>query len=168
MNSYMQIPARAVLPALLMIAVMLAACQPSAGDRSEQLADTNAAPAAAISEDKRVDELQITDVTLGDGALAEAGKNVVVHYSGWLYDPEQPDNKGAKFDSSLDRGQPFQFPLGAGRVIQGWDQGFAGMQVGGQRTLIIPPAMGYGDRGAGGVIPPNATLLFEVELLDVQ
>ena len=104
----------------------------------------------------------------GDGATAQAGQTVVVHYTGWLYDPDSPDNKGTKFDSSLDRGQPFSFPLGGGRVIRGWDEGFAGMQVGGKRLLVIPPDMAYGDRGAGGVIPPNATLIFEVELLSLQ
>jgi FKBP-type peptidyl-prolyl cis-trans isomerase FkpA len=115
-----------------------------------------------------ITELQITDVTNGDGAMAEAGQTVVVHYTGWLYDPSQPDNKGPKFDSSVDRGDPFSFPLGAGRVIRGWDEGFAGMQIGGKRILIIPPDMGYGERGAGGVIPPNATLMFEVDLLEIQ
>ena len=113
-------------------------------------------------------ELQITDVVSGDGATAAAGQTVIVHYTGWLFDPDQPDNKGAKFDSSVDRGEPFSFPLGAGRVIRGWDEGFAGMQIGGKRVLVIPPNMGYGERGAGGVIPPNATLLFEVELLEVR
>ena len=115
-----------------------------------------------------ITELQITDVTNGDGATAEAGQTVVVHYTGWLYDPSQPDNKGTKFDSSVDRGDPFSFPLGAGRVIRGWDEGFAGMQIGGKRILIIPPDMGYGERGAGGAIPPNATLMFEVDLLEIQ
>ncbi len=110
-------------------------------------------------------ELQITDTTAGDGAEARAGQTVTVHYTGWLYQNGQP---GAKFDSSRDRGQPFQFPLGAGHVIQGWDRGVAGMKVGGQRTLIIPPELGYGARGAGGVIPPNATLKFDVELLGVS
>ena len=112
--------------------------------------------------------LKLIDTVEGDGPTAEAGKSIVVHYTGWLYDPAKPDNKGNKFDSSLDRGQPFVFPLGAGRVIQGWDQGFAGMQVGGKRTLIIPSEQGYGARGAGADIPPNATLLFEVELLEIQ
>jgi FKBP-type peptidyl-prolyl cis-trans isomerase FkpA len=113
-------------------------------------------------------ELQKTDVKQGTGAEATSGKVVVVHYTGWLYDPAKPDGKGAKFDSSRDRGQTFDFPLGAGRVIKGWDQGVAGMKVGGQRTLIIPPDMGYGARGAGGVIPPNATLIFDVELFEVK
>jgi len=112
--------------------------------------------------------LQKIDVKQGTGAEAQSGKTVVVHYTGWLYDPAQPGNKGAKFDSSRDRSDPFSFPLGAGRVIRGWDEGVAGMKVGGQRTLIIPPDMGYGARGAGGVIPPNATLIFDVELLDVK
>ena len=115
-----------------------------------------------------VTELKKIDVKQGTGAEAMSGKPVVVHYTGWLYDPSKPDQKGNKFDSSRDRGQPFSFPLGAGRVIKGWDEGVAGMKVGGQRTLIIPPAMGYGERGAGGVIPPNATLIFDVELLEVK
>ena len=114
-------------------------------------------------------QLQITDTAVGTGTEAVQGKTVVVHYTGWLYDPSTPDKKGRKFDSSVDRGTPFTFPLGAGRVIKGWDEGVAGMRVGGKRTLIIPPAMAYGSRGAGGgVIPPDATLLFEVELLAVR
>lgn len=112
--------------------------------------------------------LQKIDVKQGTGAEAVSGKPVFVHYTGWLFDPSKPDQKGAKFDSSRDRGQPFSFPLGGGRVIKGWDEGVAGMKVGGQRTLIIPPDYGYGARGAGGVIPPNATLIFDVELLDVK
>ena len=110
----------------------------------------------------------MTDVKIGTGAVAESGKDVSVHYTGWLFDAGAADNKGQKFDSSRDRGDPFSFSLGAGQVIQGWDQGVAGMRVGGQRTLVIPPELGYGARGAGGVIPPNATLVFDVELLDVQ
>ena len=109
--------------------------------------------------------LQYLDTVVGEGAEAKAGVPVRVHYTGWLYNDGQ---QGAKFDSSVDRGQPFSFPLGAGHVIKGWDQGFAGMKVGGKRTLIIPPEMGYGARGAGGVIPPNATLKFDVELLGVN
>jgi FKBP-type peptidyl-prolyl cis-trans isomerase len=93
---------------------------------------------------------------------------VTVHYTGWLFDPAAIDNKGRKFDSSVDRKSPFAFGLGAGQVIRGWDQGVAGMKVGGQRTLVISPEMGYGARGAGGVIPPNATLIFDVELLGVK
>jgi FKBP-type peptidyl-prolyl cis-trans isomerase FkpA len=108
--------------------------------------------------------LQIEDVTVGGGAEAVAGTMVSVHYTGWLYDDGQA---GKKFDSSKDRGQPFEFPLGAGHVIRGWDEGVQGMRVGGTRNLIIPADLGYGSRGAGGVIPGGATLLFEVELLGV-
>jgi len=136
---------------------LIAACQPQGETQMPENVDS-----AEISE------LQITDVVNGDGATAEAGQNIIVHYTGWLYDPGQPENKGEKFDSSVDRGEPFSFPLGAGRVIRGWDEGFAGMQIGGKRILVIPPDMGYGSRGAGGAIPPNATLMFEVELLDIQ
>ena len=109
--------------------------------------------------------LKYTDTKIGDGATATPGSKVSVHYTGWLYNN---GTKGAKFDSSVDRGQPFQFTLGAHQVIAGWDEGVAGMKVGGKRTLIIPPELGYGARGAGGVIPPNATLMFDVELLGVQ
>ena len=112
-------------------------------------------------------DLKVIDTKIGTGAEAVSGKNVTVHYTGWLFDPAAPGNKGKKFDSSVDRGDPFKFPLGAGRVIAGWDQGVAGVKVGGQRTLTIPPELGYGARGAGGVIPPNATLVFDVELLGV-
>ena len=108
-----------------------------------------------------------TDVTLGTGATAAAGQAVGVHYTGWLFDAAAPDNKGRKFDSSRDRGDAFRFNLGEGQVIQGWDQGVAGMKVGGHRRLVLPPELGYGARGAGGVIPPNATLVFDVELLEV-
>lgn len=108
------------------------------------------------------------DTTVGQGREAEAGFNVTVHYTGWLYDPKQTDGKGSKFDSSLDRRDPFMFYLGGGQVIRGWDEGVVGMKVGGKRTLIIPPDYGYGARGAGGVIPPNATLIFDVELLDIK
>jgi peptidylprolyl isomerase/FKBP-type peptidyl-prolyl cis-trans isomerase FkpA len=105
-------------------------------------------------------ELIIEDVVIGEGDEANAGREVTVHYTGWLTD-------GTKFDSSKDRSQPFSFPLGAGHVIKGWDEGVQGMKVGGKRKLTIPPQLGYGARGAGGVIPPNATLVFEVELLSV-
>ena len=109
----------------------------------------------------------MTDTSIGTGAEASAGQRVTVHYTGWLFDPAAPGQKGSKFDSSRDRGDPFVFTLGIGQVIAGWDQGFAGMKVGGQRTLVIPPEQGYGARGAGKASPPNATLLFEVELLGV-
>jgi len=109
--------------------------------------------------------LQITDSKIGTGATPKPGQICVMHYTGWLY---QGGSKGKKFDSSLDSGSPFEFPIGRQRVIAGWDEGVASMKVGGKRTLIIPPELGYGARGAGGVIPPNATLIFEVELLDVK
>jgi FKBP-type peptidyl-prolyl cis-trans isomerase FkpA len=109
--------------------------------------------------------LQYTDTELGNGDTAQSGRAVTVHYTGWLYNDGV---QGKKFDSSKDRNDPFKFSLGAGMVIQGWDEGVAGMQVGGKRTLIIPAALGYGARGAGGVIPPNATLKFDVELLGVN
>jgi len=109
--------------------------------------------------------LQYEDKVVGDGAEATAGAHVTVHYTGWLQNPD--GSAGAKFDSSKDRNDPFRFPLGAGHVIKGWDEGVQGMKIGGTRTLIIPAALGYGARGAGGVIPPNATLIFEVELLGV-
>jgi len=115
-----------------------------------------------------VTQLIRQDVRVGTGAEAQSGRTVTVHYTGWLFDASRADQKGAKFDSSRDRNEPFSFNLGAGEVIQGWDQGVAGMRVGGQRTLTIPPDLGYGARGAGGVIPPNATLLFDVELLEVR
>ena len=111
--------------------------------------------------------LKTIDRKVGDGALAESGVPINVHYTGYLWSATAPDNKGAKFDSSIDRKVPFGFILGAGRVIKGWDEGVVGMKVGGQRTLIIPPDKGYGERGAGGSIPPNATLLFDVELVSV-
>ena len=109
--------------------------------------------------------LQIIDVKEGTGASPKPGQTCIMHYTGWLYENGQ---KGKKFDSSVDRNEPFEFPIGKGRVIAGWDEGVATMKVGGKRTLIIPPQLGYGARGAGGVIPPNATLVFEVELLDVK
>jgi peptidylprolyl isomerase len=109
--------------------------------------------------------LQIIDSQVGTGASPKPGQTCVMHYTGWLYENGQ---KGKKFDSSVDRNEPFEFPIGQGRVIAGWDEGVASMKVGGKRTLIIPPALGYGARGAGGAIPPNATLMFDVELLAVK
>lgn len=113
-----------------------------------------------LGYDARMANLQIEDIQIGSGAEAKPGQKVSVHYTGWL-------TNGQKFDSSLDRGRPFEFKLGAGNVIKGWDQGVAGMRVGGKRKLTIPPELGYGARGAGNVIPPGATLVFEVELLGV-
>ena len=130
-------------------------------EKSSTESASTAAPATITSLTKN-------DVKVGTGAEATAGKTVAVHYTGWLYDPSAADTHGAKFDSSRDRGTPFEFPLGAGRVIKGWDEGVAGMKVGGQRTLTIPSDMAYGSRGAGGVIPPNATLVFDVELIAVK
>jgi FKBP-type peptidyl-prolyl cis-trans isomerase len=113
-------------------------------------------------------ELQSTDLKTGTGAAIAKGKTAVVHYTGWLYSDNAPDHKGTKFDSSLDRNDPFSFSVGGGDVIGGWDKGVVGMQVGGQRRLVIPPALGYGASGAGGVIPPNATLVFDVQLLAIK
>jgi peptidylprolyl isomerase len=126
------------------------------------------APASAQTAGKPMTTasgLQIIDSTVGTGASPKPGQTCVMHYTGWLYENGQ---KGKKFDSSVDRNEPFDFPIGQGRVIKGWDEGVATMKVGGKRTLIIPPALGYGARGAGGVIPPNATLMFDVELLAVK
>ena len=129
-------------------------------------------PQHAFSEIKqdatKVTELMQTDVKLGTGEEATGGHVVKVHYTGWLYNATAPQKKGAKFDSSVDRGTPFTFPLGSGRVIKGWDQGVVGMKIGGQRTLIIPTHLAYGSRGAGDSIPPNAVLVFDVELLGLQ
>ena len=118
--------------------------------------------------DSGITTLQKNDVKPGTGAEARKGQTVRVHYTGWLYDASKPESKGNKFDSSKDSNEPFEFRLGGGEVITGWDEGVAGMKVGGTRILTIPPSMGYGRQGASGVIPPNATLLFEVDLLDVR
>jgi peptidylprolyl isomerase len=138
----------------LMAALALAANSPT----SSAIAQTGKTMTTASG-------LQITDSKAGTGATPRTGQTCVMHYTGWLYENGQ---KGKKFDSSVDRGEPFEFPIGAGRVIKGWDEGVATMKVGGKRTLVIPPELGYGARGAGGVIPPNATLIFEVELLGVK
>ena len=116
----------------------------------------------------RLVELERIDEQPGTGALATPGSEVTVHYTGWLYDGREPDRRGAQFDSSRTRGEPLTFLLGAGRVIRGWDDGVAGMQRGGKRELRIPSGLGYGARGAGKVIPPGASLVFEVELLDIR
>ncbi|HEY5993370.1 MAG TPA: FKBP-type peptidyl-prolyl cis-trans isomerase [Gallionellaceae bacterium] len=148
------------LALLLSAGIFTAAC-------SEQAA-TPKTSSTSTTENSNVSGLIKTDSKVGTGAEAVAGHEVSVHYTGWLYDEKAPGHKGSKFDSSRDRGEPFSFGLGEGMVIKGWDQGVAGMKVGGQRTLTIPPELGYGARGAGGVIPPNATLVFDVELLGVR
>jgi len=127
-------------------------------------AQTGAPPATATAP-AEVRELVKKDTKVGEGKVAEKGKAVLVHYTGWLYDPKAPDQKGAQFDSSIGRPTPLGFIIGAGRVIKGWDEGIPGMKEGGKRTLIIPPALAYGEKGAGEKIPPNATLLFEVEFI---
>jgi len=152
---------------LALVALGVACSQGEAPKQTEPaakpVAATPAQPttAAPTQPGVTVTELQIENTKIGTGAEAVAGKSVMVHYTGWLTD-------GTKFDSSKDHGQPFSFQLGAGQVIKGWDQGVAGMKVGGIRKLTIPSSLGYGERGAGGVIPPNATLVFEVELLGVN
>ena len=121
-----------------------------------------------LKEENKMTEFTIIDSQLGEGREAEKGLTITVHYSGWIYDENEDDKKGNKFDSSKDRNEPFTFVLGVGQVIKGWDDGFAGMKIGGTRTIIIPSEMGYGSRGAGSVIPPNADLIFDVELLGIQ
>lgn len=149
---------RLILPSIVLS--MTLAC----GGSTPNTDSTEGAPMA----DSGVNELQMVDTKVGTGAEAVSGRVVRVHYTGWLFDAAKADKRGDKFDSSKDHNEPFEFQLGGGQVIPGWDKGFAGMKVGGTRVLTIPPAMGYGARGAGGVIPPNATLVFEVELLEIK
>jgi FKBP-type peptidyl-prolyl cis-trans isomerase FkpA len=139
----------------------------NSGSTETTTAETTAAPAAPTSTGNENMALQKTDLASGNGAEITSGQTALVHYTGWLFDAAAPENKGKQFDSSVG-GEPFEFPLGAGRVIAGWDQGVVGMKVGGKRRLVIPPVMGYGERGAGGVIPPNATLVFDVELVEIH
>ena len=148
---------RIVLPVL--VAAGLAGCPGGGGAYRES--STNQGNTMAT-------ELQSTDLKTGTGSEVAAGQTAVVHYTGWLYADGAPDNKGRKFDSSRDRGDPFAFRVGGGQVIKGWDQGVAGMKVGGERRLVIPPELGYGSRGAGGVIPGGATLVFDVELVAIR
>ena len=155
--------------------VVLAACQPkdkpaepttsAAAPAPAAEPATEAAPAATGTENM---PMQKIDLAPGNGAEIKSGQNALVHYTGWLYDANAPENKCKKFDSSVDRNEPFEFPVGAGMVIKGWDEGVVGMKVGGKRRLVIPPEMGYGARGAGGVIPPGATLVFDVELVEIR
>lgn len=150
-----------------LISILLAAALSMALSACQAETPSTATKDATVMSEG-ISEFEKIDTQVGEGREAEAGLTVIVHYTGWLYDPSADDKKGQKFDSSVDRGQPFEFPLGQGMVIQGWDQGFAGMKIGGKRTLMIPSEMGYGARGAGGVIPPNADLVFDVELLDLK
>jgi FKBP-type peptidyl-prolyl cis-trans isomerase FkpA len=166
-------PLVSLTTALFVIA--LAACQPK--DKPADSATTAAAPAPgaepaataapAATGTENMAMLKI-DLAPGTGAEIKSGQNALVHYTGWLFDANAPENKGKKFDSSVDRNEPFEFPVGAGMVIKGWDEGVVGMKVGGKRRLVIPPEMGYGARGAGGVIPPGATLVFDVELVEIR
>ena len=148
---------RLVLVILACVAVLAAACSGS-GSSSSRYPSSEVDVDSTITTDSG---LQYRDIVVGTGTAASQGDTVVVHYTGWLMD-------GTKFDSSLDRGQPFDFVLGQGRVIKGWDEGVGTMNVGGKRELIIPPGLAYGDRGAGELIPPGATLKFEVELLELR
>lgn len=152
----------------LLASLALAACSQSSDGTPAGAAPAEApVPATAVQESPAM-SLVINDIKEGDGAAVGPGQAAVVHYTGWLFDGGAPEAKGEKFDSSHDHGQTFTFRIGAGEVIPGWDQGVAGMKVGGQRRLVIPPELGYGARGAGGVIPPNATLVFDVELVGIQ
>jgi FKBP-type peptidyl-prolyl cis-trans isomerase FkpA len=153
---------------VLLPTLLFAACGGDGASSSTSTATPAAAPAAAPPAVADVAALGIQDPVAGTGAEARPGMMVSVHYTGWLFDPSAADKRGKKFDSSKDRGQPFEFQLGQRDVIAGWDEGVKGMKVGGTRILTIPSAMGYGARGAGGDIPPNAALLFEVELLGVK
>jgi FKBP-type peptidyl-prolyl cis-trans isomerase FkpA len=151
---------RIVSVASLPVAAVLLTCAMLAGCARPSL------PAAEPAD--QVAALEVVDLVVGQGAQATPGSRVTVHYTGWTYDHAQPDKKGAAFDSSRKSGQPFSFVLGQQQVIAGWDQGVTGMKAGGQRRLVIPAALAYGERGAGGVIAPGATLVFDVELLGVQ
>lgn len=164
--------------AAIILAVFAAGCGQQAAESVAKTDPAETEPAvmenAAMNDTESVKVIEIAPgltarvLRAGDGLVAKAGDNVVVHYTGWLFDESADNKRGTKFDSSVDRGEHFQFPLGAGRVIKGWDQGVAGMEIGELRELTIAPEMGYGDRGAGNVIPPGATLVFEVELFDLQ
>ena len=159
---------RIIIAALLTL-FLAAGCSGGQSEPGTEAADTTTESAGSGAEETEImPGLTMKKLKNGYGRVAVAGDLATVHYTGWLYDPEAPDNRGDKFDSSVDRNQKFNFPLGAGRVIKGWDQGVAGMQIGEVRELTIAPEMGYGDRGAGTVIPPGATLVFEVELFALE
>ncbi|HSH98207.1 MAG: FKBP-type peptidyl-prolyl cis-trans isomerase [Methylophilaceae bacterium] len=153
---------------LITSALLMAVFAASGCSADSKTSNSSSSHQEKIAMSTNITELTKIDQVVGEGREAEAGLNVTVHYTGWLYDPAQPEGKGKKFDSSVDRGDPFNFFLGGGQVIRGWDEGVVGMKIGGKRTLLIPSEYGYGARGAGGVIPPNATLVFDVELLGVK
>ena len=142
--------------------------EPAAATAAAPAAETPAVTEAPASTGTETMAMQKTDLSPGTGPEIKSGQTALVNYTGWLYDAAAPENKGKKFDSSVDRNEPFEFPVGAGMVIKGWDDGVVGMKVGGKRRLVIPPEMGYGSRGAGGVIPPGATLVFDVELVEIR
>ena len=164
----------AATSAAALLAVMVGCSKEAEQTPAAEMATTDATGETAVTDAQDTDAFEITTgltariLRAGDGQVAQAGDNVVVHYTGWLYDESAENNRGDKFDSSVDRNEHFQFPLGAGRVIKGWDQGVEGMAIGEVRELTIAPEMGYGERGAGNVIPPGATLVFEVELFELQ
>ena len=159
---------RIIIAAMLTL-FLVTGCSGGQPEAGTEAADTTTAPEVSGGEETElVPGLTMKKLKNGYGRAAVAGDLATVHYTGWLYDEAAPDGRGEKFDSSVDRGQVFQFPLGEGRVIQGWDQGVAGMLIGETRELKIAPELGYGERGAGAVIPPGATLVFEIELKDLQ
>ena len=148
-----------------LLTLLVAACSRKEAPAPGAAPSATTAPAAGTE----TMALQKIEIAPGTGAEIKSGQNALVHYTGWLYDAAAPDNKGKKFDSSLDRNEPFEFPVGDGLVIRGWDEGVVGMKVGGKRRLVIPPEMGYGAGGAGGgLIPGGATLVFDVELVEIQ
>ena len=164
---------------LVVAAVLFAAALAGCSKKQESAPETKAVESsttasqpgtadAGVATPTAPGEPFMTDIKTGTGPAITKGQTAVVHYTGWLYSEAAPEKKGKKFDSSRDRNEPFSFNLGGGMVIQGWDEGVVGMQVGGQRRLVIPPEKGYGASGAGGVIPPNATLVFDVELVGIQ
>ncbi|MDB6090879.1 MAG: Peptidylprolyl isomerase [Gammaproteobacteria bacterium] len=171
MRRLLNVPMKAITAAIMATTALLTGCSDGAQSITASTPATqDSAGASTGAQESNVASanLTMTELKPGTGPAIKAGQTAVVHYTGWLYAEDAPDHKGRKFDSSVDRNDPFSFPVGGGQVIQGWDQGVAGMQVGQQRRLVIPAELGYGARGAGGVIPPGATLVFDVELLGIK
>jgi FKBP-type peptidyl-prolyl cis-trans isomerase FkpA len=167
----LNVPMKTITAAIMVTTALLTGCSEGAQPITASTPATqDSAGASTGAQESNVASanLTMTELKPGTGPAIKAGQTAVVHYTGWLYAEDAPDHKGRKFDSSVDRNDPFSFPVGGGQVIQGWDQGVAGMQVGQQRRLVIPAELGYGARGAGGVIPPGATLVFDVELLGIK